>query len=289
MDLFEEEKYGWTSPVYHMIAGSAAGVAEHCAIFPLDTIKTHLQSQKPIHNSFPHIARSIVQTHGISGLFRGVSAAALGAIPSHALHFTSYEFCKHILGGDKPGHHPFAIATSGAISTVISEATMTPCDSIKQKLQLNRYPSLVSCVRGTYKEYGVVRGFFAGFVTALTINAPYVAVQFATYESLKTVLAGEGKEEREKTIHHLLAGLGGGALAGAVTNPLDVGRTRLQTQTSDVPYQGMVNTMKRIYGEEGVTGLSRGIGTRMAFHSLSSAATWTTYEFLKHMLQDKRA
>ena len=39
MALFEDEGDEWTSPIHHMIAGSAAGVAEHCAVFPLDTIK----------------------------------------------------------------------------------------------------------------------------------------------------------------------------------------------------------------------------------------------------------
>ena len=79
---------------------------------------------------------------------------------------------------------------------VISEATMTPCDTIKQKLQLNRYPSMASCVRETYREYGLVRGFYAGYTTALTMNAPYIAIQFATYESLKTMLAGEVSGEK---------------------------------------------------------------------------------------------
>ena len=39
LTIFEDEGDEWTSPIHHMIAGSAAGVAEHCAVFPLDTIK----------------------------------------------------------------------------------------------------------------------------------------------------------------------------------------------------------------------------------------------------------
>eukprot|EP00009_Paramoeba_aestuarina_P009686 CAMPEP_0201538306 /NCGR_PEP_ID=MMETSP0161_2-20130828/67227_1 /ASSEMBLY_ACC=CAM_ASM_000251 /TAXON_ID=180227 /ORGANISM="Neoparamoeba aestuarina, Strain SoJaBio B1-5/56/2" /LENGTH=139 /DNA_ID=CAMNT_0047945079 /DNA_START=122 /DNA_END=538 /DNA_ORIENTATION=- len=139
---------------------------------------------------------------------------------------------------------------------------MTPCDTIKQKLQLNRYPSMGACIRDTYREYGVVRGFYAGYTTALVMNAPYIGIQFATYESLKTILAGEDKDERKRTIHHLLAGAGGGAIAGAATNPLDVSRTRLQTQTSEVAYKGMLNTLKKIHHEEGVRGLTRGMATR---------------------------
>ena len=38
-DLIQEGEDEWGSPVHHMIAGSVAGVAEHCAVFPLDTIK----------------------------------------------------------------------------------------------------------------------------------------------------------------------------------------------------------------------------------------------------------
>jgi hypothetical protein len=29
----------WGSPVAHMIAGAVAGTAEHCGMFPVDTIK----------------------------------------------------------------------------------------------------------------------------------------------------------------------------------------------------------------------------------------------------------
>ena len=74
-------------------------------------------------------------------------------------------------------------------------------------------------------------------------------------------------------------------MAGAATNPVDVVRTRLQTQTQ-VVYSGMLNTFQKIYREEGFQGLGKGIGTRMVFHSTASALTWVTYEFLKHFLHD---
>ena len=33
-------------PVVHMVAGSFAGIAEHFAIFPIDTVKTHTQTAR---------------------------------------------------------------------------------------------------------------------------------------------------------------------------------------------------------------------------------------------------
>eukprot|EP00008_Paramoeba_atlantica_P004398 CAMPEP_0201487092 /NCGR_PEP_ID=MMETSP0151_2-20130828/11092_1 /ASSEMBLY_ACC=CAM_ASM_000257 /TAXON_ID=200890 /ORGANISM="Paramoeba atlantica, Strain 621/1 / CCAP 1560/9" /LENGTH=274 /DNA_ID=CAMNT_0047872033 /DNA_START=97 /DNA_END=918 /DNA_ORIENTATION=- len=267
--LFESDGEGdeWTSPVHHMIAGSVAGVAEHCAPFPIDTIKTHLQSHNPAYgNSFAKTASNLVEKYGFKSLFRGLGAAALGAGPAHAIHFASYEFCKQMLGGNQVGHHPIANASAGIIAAVISEAVMTPCDSIKQKLQMGRSSGILKCIRTTYTTLGMRRGFYSGYTSALTMNAPYIAIQFATYESLKTLLAGHDTEERKRTIHHLIAGAGGGALAGAATNPVDVVRTRLQTQTQ-VVYSGMLNTFQKIYREEGFQGLGKGIGTRMVFHS----------------------
>jgi hypothetical protein len=36
----------------------------------------------------------ISTTEGISALWRGVNSVILGAGPSHALHFATYEYCK---------------------------------------------------------------------------------------------------------------------------------------------------------------------------------------------------
>jgi solute carrier family 25 (mitochondrial iron transporter), member 28/37 len=162
---------------------------------------------------------------------------------------------------------------------------MTPCDSLKQKMQLGQHKSVLTCARHTYTSLGLRKGFYAGYTTTLTMNAPYAALQFATYESFKTLLAGHDTEMRQKTVFHLLAGGAGGAMAAAATNPLDVARTRLQTQ-SHVVYYGMIHTMKRISSEEGFRGLATGIGTRMLLHSVSSALTWVTYEYMKHVLQN---
>jgi len=101
MGDFEELGEG-ESVVVHLIAGAVAGTAEHCAMFPIDTIKTNMQAVRPnplMMNSEPHFGvvkttQLIVQRHGFLGLFRGVSAVATGAAPAHAMHFATYEFCK---------------------------------------------------------------------------------------------------------------------------------------------------------------------------------------------------
>jgi solute carrier family 25 iron transporter 28/37 len=43
---WEEWKPNRISFVYHMMAGSMAGLAEHVSIFPIDTLKTHIQCER---------------------------------------------------------------------------------------------------------------------------------------------------------------------------------------------------------------------------------------------------
>ena len=59
--VFAEEGEGLAT-IGHMVAGSAAGVAEHCVFFPVDTIKTRMQapaSASAIAAAWLHSARRI--------------------------------------------------------------------------------------------------------------------------------------------------------------------------------------------------------------------------------------
>tara|TARA_R110002050_G_scaffold196454_2_gene331459 strand:- start:163 stop:423 length:261 start_codon:yes stop_codon:yes gene_type:complete len=82
---------------------------------------------------------------------------------------------------------------------------MTPCDAIKQKMQLGgsstsapTYRNVPQCIRQTYQQMGLRKGFYAGYTTTLTMNIPYVAMYFASYESLKTSIAGKKEGARDR-------------------------------------------------------------------------------------------
>ncbi|GMH66410.1 hypothetical protein TrRE_jg1539, partial [Triparma retinervis] len=157
-----------------MFAGSIAGVAEHTAMYPMDTIKTHMQCPncpgdvscpKGMTNpapkgprTIPSVLRTLLaagQTGASSAaggtnplrMWRGVQTMFYGCVPAHALYFSSFEFTKTAFGADRPGHRPAAAAACGVVSTFLHDCVMSPFDTIKQRLQLGYYDSPLHAFR----------------------------------------------------------------------------------------------------------------------------------------------
>uniref|UniRef100_A0A6U9PY69 Mitochondrial carrier protein n=2 Tax=Picocystis salinarum TaxID=88271 RepID=A0A6U9PY69_9CHLO len=268
------------------LSGALAGTAEHVVMYPVDTLKTRMQAlgqpgqnlQLPVLRAF----RSVLRMEGIAGLYRGVPAVALSAGPAHAVYFATYELAKEFLGGNVDKYAPGAIGFAGAIATIGSDAIFTPADVVKQRLQLahSPYKGVFDCVIRTFREEGI-RAFFRSLPTTLVMNVPFTAVHFSVYESAKRFM-NNGDVENEGFSTQLAAGGLSGASAAAVTTPLDVVKTRLQTQgvLNSQKYNtvSILAMLRKLYAEEGFAGLTRGIRPRILFHAPSAAICWTTYE-----------
>eukprot|EP01018_Ginkgo_biloba_P004963 Gb_37582 [translate_table: standard] len=291
-----EELHDGLSFGQFMLAGSVAGMVEHMAMFPVDTLKTRMQmlasSGGFSHSGVGRALLSIMKSEGPLGLYRGIGAMGLGAGPAHAVYFSVYEACKEKLGGNGPGHHPLAHAGSGVIATVASDAVLTPMDVVKQRLQLRSTPygGVIDCIRRILREEGL-RAFYASYRTTVLMNAPFTAMHFATYEAMKKVLIGffPDNVSEENLFIHITAGGAAGALASAVTTPFDVVKTRLQCQgvcgADRFTSSSICNVVQTIVAKEGPTALLRGLKPRMLFHAPAAAICWSTYEASKSFLQ----
>ncbi|ETV86860.1 hypothetical protein, variant 1 [Aphanomyces astaci] len=306
----DEDWEDWTpekgSFIHHMLAGSAAGVVEHCSIFPIDTIKTHMQCQrcalnpgKPQLTAF-QTASMLIAKDGPRRLFRGVSTMLGASLPAHALYFSVFESCKEKFGADSPEHTPIQSGAAGVIGTIMHDLVMTPMDVIKQRLQLGYYSGVVNCVQTMVRTEGL-RALYISFPTTLFMNLPYSMIMVSTNESMKKLLNPSGEINVGA---YVFSGAIAGAVAGAITNPLDVTKTRLQTQMMSlddtltcggkmvqsaapkVQYRGFLDAFGQIYKHEGVAGFFRGVGPRVCVHAPSVAVSWTTFEVLKKLLGD---
>lgn len=72
-----------------LIAGAVAGFSVDVSLFPLDTVKTRLQSKQ-----------GFVKAGGFNGIYRGLGPAALGSAPGAAVFFTTYNLTKTFLQGN---------------------------------------------------------------------------------------------------------------------------------------------------------------------------------------------
>ncbi|XP_010557188.1 PREDICTED: mitoferrin-like, partial [Tarenaya hassleriana] len=266
-----------------MIAGSIAGSVEHMSMFPVDTVKTHMQALrscpiKPV--GVRQAFRSIIQTEGPSALYRGIWAMGLGAGPAHAVYFSVYESSKKFFSGGNPNNSA-AHAISGVFATVSSDAVFTPMDMVKQRLQMGNgtYKGVWDCVKRVMREEGF-GAFYASYRTTVLMNAPFTAVHFATYEAAKRGLMEISPESVPAA----------GGLAAAVTTPLDVVKTQLQCQGvcgCDRFKSGSISDVVRtIVKKDGYRGLVRGWVPRMLFHAPAAAICWSTYEAAKSFFQD---
>ncbi|CAA7037973.1 unnamed protein product [Microthlaspi erraticum] len=282
-----------------MVAGSIAGSVEHMAMFPVDTVKTHMQALrscpiKPVGIS--QAFRSIIKTDGPSALYRGIWAMGLGAGPAHAVYFSFYEVSKKYLSGGNPNNSA-AHAVSGVFATIASDAVFTPMDMVKQRLQIGNgtYKGVWDCIRRVTREEGF-GAFYASYRTTVLMNAPFTAVHFATYEAVKRALreispehVGGGDEE-EGWLIYATAGAAAGGLAAAVTTPLDVVKTQLQCQgvcgCDRFKSSSISDVFRTIVKKDGYRGLARGWLPRMLFHAPAAAICWSTYETVKSFFQD---
>jgi len=282
----------------YLAAGAAAGIMEHCVMFPIDSVKTRMQSLRPHPNAayrnIKHAITKIVRTEGKLRPFRGVNAVALGAAPAHALYFTSYESTKKLLEERMYGGEHVAVATSAAVATLFHDAVMNPAEVIKQRIQVYKspYKGVLECARGVWATEGPL-AFYRSFSTTLTMNLPFQCLHFLTYESTKKLLNPNNTYNWKA---HLVAGGIAGGFAAGMTSPFDVARTLLNTQEQCVimkcpitnqnsHFSGMLNAFRTIYAMHGVKGYFRGVTARVLFQIPATAISWSVYEFFKHSLK----
>lgn len=96
----------FTVPV-HLVAGGCAGALAAACTSPLDVAKTLLNTQEQCVlmecktdlklKGMRNALKTIYRMHGFRGFFLGVQARILFQMPSTALCWLVYEFCKHQL------------------------------------------------------------------------------------------------------------------------------------------------------------------------------------------------
>ncbi|NWV76722.1 MFRN1 protein, partial [Dasyornis broadbenti] len=287
----------------HMVAGAVAGIMEHTVMYPVDSVKTRMQSLQPDprarYRSVYEALKKMVLTEGLWRPLRGINVTMLGAGPAHAMYFACYESMKKSLSEifQQGGNSHLANGIAGSVATLLHDAVMNPAEAmslcpavVKQRLQMfnSPYTSVLGCVRSVQRTEGL-GAFYRSYTTQLSMNVPFQALHFITYELLQEHL---NPRRDYSPSSHVVAGAVAGAVAAAATTPLDVCKTLLNTQENTAlsslgirgHLSGMANAFSTVYQLGGVPGFFKGVQARVIYQMPSTAIAWSVYEFFKYFL-----
>lgn len=150
---------------------------------------------------------------------------------AHAAYFSIFEASKVLLGANGQGHYPIQAAACGALAAVAHDLVMTPFDMVKQRMQLGFYKNLMHCMNCVIRTEGVL-GLYVALPTTLMMNIPHGVILVPVNESVRKFL---NPTDRYSFSASMIAGSVAGTVAAAFTTPLDVIKTRLQTQNLEQP------------------------------------------------------
>lgn len=293
MEFDEYESLPTSDVGVHMTAGAVAGIMEHCVMFPIDSVKTRMQSLAPSPEaSYRSIREGLVKMVSLEGVMRplgGVSAVIIGAGPAHAFYFSAYEGIKSRFSSNNELQNHLVNAGAGCGATILHDAVMVPADVIKQRMQVynSPYSSCFDCINKMYQREGI-KAFYRSFTTQMAMNVPFHAIHIVTYEKFQSIL---NKKREYNPKAHIIAGAAAGAVAAACTTPLDMCKTVLNTQETSALIQlqqsrvvGITGALRTIYVMNGIPGFFKGIRARILYQMPGTAISWSIYELFKHQL-----
>ncbi|KAL8847804.1 MAG: hypothetical protein Q9221_007156 [Calogaya cf. arnoldii] len=245
--LSMEEEEEVRKPYLHcMLAGGLGGTSGDLLMHSIDTVKTRQQGDPHLPPKYTSLSSSyikILRQEGIRrGLYSGVTPAFLGSFPGTLIFFGCYEYSKrHLI--DVGMNHSLAYLASGFLADLAASVVYVPSEVLKTRLQLQgqynnphfksgyNYRSTLHAARTIIKDEGFAALFY-GYRATLFRDLPFSALQFAFYEQEQTwAKQYAGSKDIGLGLEVLTASTAGG-LAGVMTCPLDVVKTRVQTQVN---------------------------------------------------------
>ncbi|KDN43096.1 mitochondrial carrier [Tilletiaria anomala UBC 951] len=296
-----------------LMAGACSGLSVDLLFYPIDTIKTRLQA-----------SQGFLAAGGFSGIYKGLGSVAVGSAPGAATFFVTYETLKPVLRDMFPSVFRVPSAISGNDGSIMgrwaapilhmASASMAetaaclirvPTEVIKSRQQTLSYGSTVStweAFRTVGRESGL-RGYYRGFASTVGREIPFTCIQFPLYESFKLHFTNRRRGRRRYEQNPMqnqdsrgdltgfevaLSGSAAGAIAAALTTPLDVAKTRIMLHKQDTTSatshpladvnKKIVPTLKHIMKIEGPGALFRGIVPRTLWIGLGGAVFLGTFE-----------
>lgn len=271
-------------------AGYVSGVVGIVVGNPLDLIKVQLQAR----------GSTTATGNAFKTLTTGTGAPILGYGALNALLFVSYNRSEAILRNTLPPDQALLSSwLAGAIGGLAIWIVSTPTEIVKCRAQISPNSGSSSAIARHILKHEGIRGFyFGGLVTALRDSIGY-GFYFWAYElavrSWPSAADGQNSFLSYESPKALLCGGMAGVATWASVFPLDVIKTRVQTQpwltqSNTLPLlggsqqqmtkpRGAWRITRDIYQKDGIRVFFRGLTVCCARAFIVNAVQWAVYEW----------
>ncbi|KAI9048639.1 hypothetical protein LZ554_007470 [Drepanopeziza brunnea f. sp. 'monogermtubi'] len=287
-------------------AGGVAGAVSRTVVSPLERLKILFQIQSAGRTEYKlSVGKGLAKMwrdEGWRGFLRGNGTNCIRIIPYSAVQFGSYNFYKTWFE-PSPGADLTSISRliCGGSAGITSVFFTYPLDIVRTRLSVQtatshntaemlKPPGMWSTMVKMYKVEGGIAALYRGIIPTVAGVAPYVGLNFMTYEIVRKYFTPEG-EKNPSALRKLAAGAISGAVAQTCTYPFDVLRRRFQINTmpgSDFKYNGIIHAVKSIIAAEGLKGMYKGIAPNLLKVAPSMASSWLSFEMTRDFLVSLR-
>jgi solute carrier family 25 carnitine/acylcarnitine transporter 20/29 len=220
-----------------VVGSTVAGISSTVLGHPLDTIKTHLQTNPKLHNNSFNAFKKIQ----LKGIFRGITPPLVNAITMNAVMFTVFDTVQ-----TRTNNNSFI---SGIISGFATAIISTPTDYLKIQMQLSSLSlsSTLSSVllHNNNNKKNKIRGvtsiigkLYCGFTVNLAREGIFTMVYLGIYHWILEkeeiyYCNNSNNNNNSNNFNHIVFVTGTsaftGALAWIITYPFDVIKTIIQS------------------------------------------------------------
>ncbi|KAJ2146406.1 Pyrimidine nucleotide transporter, mitochondrial [Coemansia sp. RSA 1935] len=188
---------GKETPLIQLSSAGFAAMVTTTATSPIWMVKTRMQLAPHTYASSLSCLRVIVEKEGLRGLYKGTSAAYLGASES-AIQWMIYEQLKRVVrrrsdasgqgSGAKTVTNWFEYFGAAAAAKLMASVVTYPHEVLRTRLRqppdangMVKYRGLVNSAKIIFAEEGM-RGFYGGLTPHLLRTVPNASIMFLAYE-----------------------------------------------------------------------------------------------------------
>jgi solute carrier family 25 carnitine/acylcarnitine transporter 20/29 len=286
-----------TSLAEEAVGGLSAGIIGTVIGFPLDTIKTRMQTQS-VSAGILATGNSVVRKEGALALYKGILPPLISLSILNTLTFTSYSYLQSLLHATRGWDGRNALAGSlcgvaaGTVSTVENLVkTQMQLDNTRIDRQGQQFRGSWDCVRQlTASQGGTV--LYTGHAVNTIRECVFLSTYFFVYEGFRQQLIGSGKSAGGTNKWAIpVAGGCAGAIAWTVSFPLDCVRAGVQGQDFAAAggiRRGAWRVFTDLLQQKGVRGLYSGVAPSLIRAFLVSGSRFSAYEGALWLLRGGR-